>query len=143
LSVAGLEALLGPVAIPVVVVLVLLLAWYWAPRWIRTHGWPGARPTGWSSAPSPALATASTDELCSYWRDSYLRLIHPMNATERARLAAVRCELLAEFECRDPTGFARFLGPPTQPRAIPAGTAAAPTIRPSRPLDPVGPAGDP
>lgn len=107
--VAGLVALLGIVAVPVVLLLVLAGAvWVWwrgCPPLVRAF--VAARPvTG-----LPAIGgTVSTADLCATWQHT-CELIRdlPPDSPDRAVVVDARRQLLDELERRDPVGFHRWL----------------------------------
>ncbi|MBA2324350.1 MAG: hypothetical protein H0V92_10195 [Pseudonocardiales bacterium] len=109
LCLGGLVVLSGQAA-PSILASVLLGA---VARW-RMHsfagsGWWGSDEGAAGQQHSP-LQLMSSVQLRRSWRASYLRLSRCPRTEARERIAAARRELLAEFERRDPTGFARFLG---------------------------------
>jgi hypothetical protein len=111
LSVVGLVVLAGLAATPILTFVLVCVGGRWWVQGQRTHGWLliGDDPHGEPLAPLSPLELASTAQLCRRWRASYLRLGRAPGAVARERIAAARRDLLAEFERRDPPGFARFL----------------------------------
>ncbi|HEY2095716.1 MAG TPA: hypothetical protein VGH72_04605 [Pseudonocardia sp.] len=111
LSLVGLVVLTGLAATPILTFAVVCGAGRWWIRGQRSHGWllVGDDPSGQPLAPRSPLELTSTAALCRRWRASYLRLDRAPSPVTRERIAAARRDLLAEFERRDPAGFARFL----------------------------------
>lgn len=111
LSLVGLVVLTGLAATPILTFAVVCGAGRWWIKGQRRHGWllVGDDPSGQPLAPRSPLELTSTAALCRRWRASYLRLDRAPSPVTRERIAAARRDLLAEFERRDPAGFARFL----------------------------------
>ena len=111
LSLVGLVVLTGLAATPILTFAVVCGAGRWWIKGQRSHGWllVGDDPSGQPLAPHSPLELTSTAALCRRWRASYLRLDRAPSPVTRERIAAARRDLLAEFERRDPAGFARFL----------------------------------
>jgi hypothetical protein len=112
LSVLGLVVLGGYAAPSIILTFVALtaVALWWA-REQNIHGWllvgdysPGEPPT-----PTWPLEAATTTQLRERWRATYLQLRHAPNPIVRTRTAALRRDLLTEFQRRDPAGFSRYL----------------------------------
>lgn len=149
---AGLVALLGDVAAPVIA-MVLVAAGVWA--WHRGRSWRGrafttpetpqpgpAHPHNTARhAPQPgsppvrlpviATGSASTTELCVTWRRTYW-LLHdlPPVCPDRDVVIEVRGRLLDEFERRDPDGFGRWLDSEPRAGSAPGRYLTATTERP-------------
>jgi hypothetical protein len=111
LSVVGLVALTGLAATPILTLAVVCGAGRWWVKGQRSQGWllVGDEPPGQPLEPRSPLELTSTTSLCRRWRASYLRLGRAPSPVARERIVAARRDLLAEFERRDPAGFARFL----------------------------------
>jgi hypothetical protein len=108
LVLAGLAALLGQVAVPVVLLGLTGTGW-WYLRHDRTRGEPAAVDTGTDGAATDL--TALTDvQLGRAWRSSHAGLGRARTAAELARLCAVRRRQLDEMERRNPSGFHRWIG---------------------------------
>jgi hypothetical protein len=102
LVVAGLGAIVGPVAVPIVALTVGLWAWR---RW-RGDGGSGVEP----AEPADSLTTLTNAELGRAWRRSHARLSGVRDAGELERVCLLRRRQLDEMERRDPVGFRRWLG---------------------------------
>jgi hypothetical protein len=111
LSLVGLVVLTGLAATPILTLVVVCGAGRWWIKGQRRHGWLliGDDPSGQALAPRSPLELTPTPALCRRWRASYLRLDRAPSPATREHIAAARRDLLAEFERRDPAGFARFL----------------------------------
>jgi hypothetical protein len=111
LSLVGLIILTGRAAVSILTVLILCAGARWWARGQLVNGWlrVGDHPTSAPLTPLCPLHSASTAQLCRRWRATYLRFQRDSSPIVLERIASLRGELLAEFERRDPAGFARFL----------------------------------